>query len=691
MATLQHAAAKGQAVEQAIDSVSIAATQEMTLEEAGITASRASLTNGRTVRMVNVLTQRDIAAAPVQSVNDILKLTAGADVRQRGPLGAGADIGLRGGGSEQMAVLLNGVNIGDPQTAHNTSILPVAPEDIERIEILEGAAARAYGTQALLGAINIITKRHSKPGGSGNMTENTRHTVETSVEGGSFGYISTSVRGSVDSEFWQNSLSATFTRSDGYSRNGAGKLNADLRNVRSFMQGSYARDNFSAQWHAGFIDLNRGANTFYGAGWDDQYEHTMKTFTALQARAHVGKLTLCPSVYWNTSHDRFELIRGDESQVPFNYHRSSVLGFNINTWFDWVAGRTAIAAEVRNEDLVSTTLGEALSRQKHIHGSSRLYDRGMNRTITNLVLEHNIMLPHFALSAGIVAAQCSWGGGHMRVCPGGDISWTPVQRLSLFASLNTALRYPSATELYYSVGGHMADKNLKGEEITTMEGGIRWSDESLHTSAMIFHNRYSNLIDWIRHTDDGPDAPWQSVNFSWMNATGVELHTDIRPSQILHLFSPVMETLSADYCFISQTKQDVAGIQSKYALEYLRHKLVLKAVVRPFAGKTPSDTSPNARSSHSVSTFPRRASSLLSSILLSFSFRWQDRIGSYTDTSGNVARYKPYSVVDVKAEISRQHHSIFVMVNNVFSCRYVDFGNVPQPGIWVSGGIKLRY
>ena len=57
--------------------------------------------------------------------------------------------------------------------------------------------------------------------------------------------------------------------------------------------------------------------------------------------------------------------------MPFNYHRTDIYGANINAWFDWALGRTALGAELRNEDLVSTNLGNALSHSRHIHGSSR--------------------------------------------------------------------------------------------------------------------------------------------------------------------------------------------------------------------------------------------------------------------------------------------------------------------------------
>lgn len=101
-----------------------------------------------------------------------------------------------------------------------------------------------------------------------------------------------------------------------------------------------------------------GSNTFYGAKYDDQFEHTFKTFTAIQAENKKGLFHLRPSIYWNRSMDRFELFRNAPEKYAFNYHRTDVYGVNLNAFFDWTLGRTAFGAELRHENLVSGNLGE---------------------------------------------------------------------------------------------------------------------------------------------------------------------------------------------------------------------------------------------------------------------------------------------------------------------------------------------
>ena len=84
------------------DSVANSPDKEATLDDVEVTGSRAPLALGQAARMVTVLSREDIQAAPVQSINDLLKTAVGVDVRQRGPIGAQTDIGIRGSTCEQI-------------------------------------------------------------------------------------------------------------------------------------------------------------------------------------------------------------------------------------------------------------------------------------------------------------------------------------------------------------------------------------------------------------------------------------------------------------------------------------------------------------------------------------------------------------------------------------------------------------
>ena len=111
---------------------------------------------------------------------------------------------------------------------------------------------------------------------------------------------------------------------------------------------------------------------------------------------------------------------------------------------------------------------------------------------------------------------------------------------------------------------------------------------------------------------------------------------------------------------MNQQKDEQPNIQSQYALEYLRHKLT--ASLRWH---------------------------LCTTLDLTVNYRWQDRMGSYTDINGNVCDYHPYSVVDVRIDWNQEHYSVYLQGNNLTGHHYVDYGNVPQPGCWITGGLKM--
>ena len=614
--------------------------KEATLDDVEITGSRAPLALGQAARMVTVLSREEIQAAPVQSINDLLKMAVGVDVRQRGPIGAQTDVSIRGGTSEQITILLNGINICDPQTGHNAFDLPCDVMDIERIEVLEGPAGRVYGTSSLVGAVNVVTK------------EGRSQRAEVRVEGGSYGYLSAAGRISLPSSLspLTSHLSASMTRSDGYQRAKSGALNSDYSGGKVFYQGGYDTKGIRFDWHAGLSTKGFGSNTFYSAKFDEQFEKTTKLYTAIKGEAK-GWFHLSPSIYWNRSHDRFELIRGSEDKVPFNYHRTDVFGINLNSYFDWLLGRTAVGAEFRNEDIVSGNLGEPLNQPKHISGTDRDYLFGLNRSNLAFHLEHNVLLRRFTLSAGFIAVKNTWNQMPFTLYPGIDASYRIGDNWKIYASYNSSLRMPSFTELYYSVGGHKADKYLKPEELRAIEGGVKFGNRWLTAKAAVFHHHSRDMIDWVRDTRSA-DAPWQSVNLTKVNTLGQEISVQGSWLRVKGFLA---------YCHLHQSKDTPEYLQSQYSLEYLRHKLTAQLQMH-----------------------------IAERLNLTVNYRWQDRMGSYTDTDGQIQPYHPYSVVDARLAWDADTYSIYIAGNNLTCHRYVDYGNVRQPGLWLTVGAKYH-
>ncbi len=621
------------------------------LEAVAVTGSRSAMELGVSARIVSVLDSVTLASMPAMSVNDVLKYSAGVDVRQRGAMGMQTDISVRGGTFDQIAVLLNGINICDPQTGHNAVDFPVSTNEIDRIEILEGPAARVYGTSSLVGAINIVTKKAAD------------NKTSVHLEGGSYGLLNGGMSHDISRGRFSSQLSYSFSRSDGYSRSDSGRLNMDFRGNKAFWSGQYRADAADFEWQLGISGKGFGSNTFYSARYDNQYERTAKTFTSLSMKSR-GKLSFQPALYWNRGTDRFELFRGDPSSVPYNRHRTNVLGANIGAEYTSVAGRTSFGAEIRNEDIVSTNLGDPLKKPK---GKDGRYVVGRNRTNLNLYLDHSLILRKFTFSAGISAIRNSATHEGFGFYPGADASLRISDSWKLYASYNTSLRMPTFTELYYSVGGHKADRNLNPEKMQSLEGGVKYIKSGFSAVLSVYAHHGTDMLDWVRTISEGDDAMWRSVNYTEVNTLGEEITLRFNLPVMLGYRDFFVRNVYLGYSHIDQDKKQEPDIQSRYALEYLRNKIV------------------------AVADFH-----IWNRLFLNLSCRWHDRVGGYElfenhVSTGRKVSYEPYTLLDARLNWNSDRLKIYVEGDNLLDKTYYDHGNIPQPGFWFRGGVVFTF
>jgi len=128
------------------------------LDSVVITTSQVPQTARQTGRNVTVITKKTIEQSYATSFDDLLQQISGVEVQSRGGFGAQGDITMRGSTYTQVLVLVDGMKLNDPLTAHFNGYMPVSITEIERIEVLRGAAAAMYGADAVGGVINVITK-----------------------------------------------------------------------------------------------------------------------------------------------------------------------------------------------------------------------------------------------------------------------------------------------------------------------------------------------------------------------------------------------------------------------------------------------------------------------------------------------------------------------------------------------------
>ena len=600
-----------------------------TLDEVQVSGSLAPLTQLQSARIVSVITSDDIQAAGVQSTNDLLKLASGVDVRQRGGFGIQTDISIDGGTFDQITLLLNGVNISSPHTGHLSADLPVSPQDIERIEILSGADSRVYGGSSFGGCINIVTR------------QDTLRTVAAGAEGGMYGTFQADGRIALTYGKLANRLSGGGGRSEG------GTTNSDWRKGQLYYQGDFSHQQFDLNWQFGFSRKAYGANTFYSAAYPDQFERNERYLLSVGAETK-GKFRFLPTLYWNRSYDNFELQRG--KRFGENFHMTDVYGLRLNGHFSWVAGKTAIGAELRNEGILSTNLGNPLAASDYllVRGESGImYDHKDNRTNVSYSLEHNLLLDRWTVSAGLIANMNTSTGHAFRLYPGIDVAYRPQTNWKLYASYSKGFRLPTFTDLYYKSPTLDGNTNLRPEVNHSMQIGTRYSRPGLQATLRLFYNRGHNMIDWVMYS---ASDIYHATSFELDNM-GVQTEAKLHFAQLCKK-DIFLNSFSVGYTYLHQNRRDTKEIyKSNYALEYLRHKFV-------------------ASLNHKV----------YAKLNATWSLRWQDRMGNY----------KPYANLDLKLQWTEKHWQAYLQGTNLTNCRYFDLGSVRQPGIWVMAGARFN-
>ena len=195
--TLQPAAAQSPAAGEAVEQ----------LPEIVVSASRVPLEAKAVGSAVTVITAEEIERKQARVVSDLLREVPGVAVHRSGPPGTETAVRIRGGEAGHTLVIIDGVKVNDPADGNATyNFGHLLTADIERIEVLRGPQSGLYGSDAIAGVINIVTRKGQGPA-----------TASASVEGGSFGTanVMTHFRGA--GEGYHFSLGATGYRTSGIS------------------------------------------------------------------------------------------------------------------------------------------------------------------------------------------------------------------------------------------------------------------------------------------------------------------------------------------------------------------------------------------------------------------------------------------------------------------------------------------
>ncbi|MFT4018290.1 MAG: TonB-dependent receptor [Agriterribacter sp.] len=476
-----------------LSSVSAAAQQDSTkgtsLNEVVITATRFPKKVSETGKVISVITKEDIERSNGKDLSQILNDEAGLIIN-----GAYSNPGkdksfyLRGAKTDYTVILLNGVPVSDPSgTGGAFDVRMFTPEQIERIEILKGAQSTLYGSDAIAGVINIITKKGAdKPAqGYAGFSAGSYNTIRAnagisgSAEGASYNIGFTHYQTKGISEAEDTTAAKSFDK-DGFNQNA---FNADF-NVR-VAKGLYIKPYFRYTYFKGGYD----GGSFTDA--DATYKAQMFT-TGSQAEYNFGKGALTAfydydevnrifTDSWGTSP-----YAGNKKTLEFfgNYsfsrHMQLLAGIHYNK-------------QKLNDETANPKNPTAELTSPYL--SFFLKDlRGFNLELGGRYNKHSKYGDNFTYSI--------------------NPSFTINDKVKLFANYATAFKAPSLSALY---GPYSANPDLTPETSSTIEGGVQATllSEVLDVRAVYFKRKIENVIIY------GPS--FQLINLDKQNDNGFEI------------------------------------------------------------------------------------------------------------------------------------------------------------------------
>jgi iron complex outermembrane receptor protein len=587
------------------------------LEDVVVSANRVGLKISETDRTVQVVRMDQLRNLPITSVADVLGYIAGVDVQQRGPVGVQADIAIRGATFNQTLVLINGVMVSDPQTGHHNLNLPLQPQDIDRIEVLKGPGAKVYGQNAFAGAINIITKTGDKTG------------VRLAATGGDFGLYDVGASVQLPRGRYKQLLSLNRRAANSFINSD----NTDFGMSTAFYNGVLQGAKQDVNVTAGYNARQFGARNFYVPD-PREYESTEAMFLNVGYRGK-GALQFAPQAYWRRHFDDYRQIRNLPDTLR-NRHTTDVLGFQFNARRVSRVGIMAVGGDFRNENIVSTNLGNS------------------NRTNAGLYIEYRLLLwQRLSITPGMYTNYFTGYG--INAFPGLDLGFTVNENIRLIGNVGRSFRVPTYTEQFFNRGRLnqrvYGSDTLRAEDSWGGEAGVRFTQNGIAAQATAYLRNARQLIDLAKFLSGPPTVadPFVFRNVEQIQTMGVEAELTLLPRQWWGSNFPLSKLRVAyNYIDISRTP---TSFTSRYLFNYLNHQGIVEAHGR-IAGR----------------------------LHASAAFKYENRI----------SLPQPYMLLDARLYWDAKNWRVFVEGSNLTNTTYGVFPGVQLPGRWLRAGFIIE-
>ena len=474
-----------------------------------VTATRTEMPNDQLSTATSVYTRKDIERLQVQSLPDLLKGTSGVDIVQSGGYGKVSSIYMRGNNSTSVLVLIDGIKVGSATTG--TSPIEFIPIDsIERVEIIKGPQSSLYGSEAMGGVIQIITRKGAeteKPsisleaGGGSYNTYKTAGTVSGKWKGNWY-TIGSSGFGSEGINAQQPAYGVNQPDRDGYNNAAVNTRVGHHFDNNGEIEASFMRNQGTALY-----DGNPNKTNFI--------EQVVGTSASMNILSN-----------WRST---LRLGQSQDDQDQFATNGAFSSKFNTSrlnsSWLNQLTitenHQLTSGIDYRLDEINSTTSYKEKSR----------YDGGV---FTEL---HSKLWNDHLINASVRYDNNQQFGDYVTGSAGWRYNWN--HGVSLLSNFGNSFRAPTFNELYYpdttysGVVYQGGNPNLKAEESKSVEVGVLGDHGWGNWGIRAYHTNVDNLIsNW----------PPANVNKAEIDGIETELGTQLlgwRGKLTMNLLNPI--------------------------------------------------------------------------------------------------------------------------------------------------------
>jgi len=619
----------------AVATASEGAESPDSVEAVIVSATRLPTPESQVASSVTVITAEDIAARQERSLPDILKDVPGLNVIRTGGPGGQAAVYMRGTNNNHTKVLVDGIDVSDPSSSNASfDFSQFLTQDIERVEVLRGPQSGLYGSDAIGGVINIITKSGQGPA-----------QLQASAEGGSFETFNQTagVRGSTEQFHYSANVE--------HFHSGATPVTPLELLAPGEVRNDDYYDNLTAATKLGY-DVGQNFDVGLVARYTNAHLRVtgddFSTFPSFPAAQQARSTT---SEYYGraTAHRvSFEGFLDQTLGVSYTRKRTSTLepdspqqslDTGERTKIDWQGALKFTPAHtlVLGAEHARDSIGEPISAANNIDSG---YAELQSRLLEGL---------YAAVNARYDKNDRFGGKVTYRVAPAYTI---PGTGMKLKASVGSGFKAPTLSELFQSFPDFffIANPNLRPETSTGYDLGVEQAlvGQTLRVGVTYYSNRIRNLI----VAAPGPDG----INLSYANigrarTNGVESFAAYSPIEAV--------TLRADYTYTQATDDGT----DQELLRRPKHKASLNA---------------GWQATHALS---------LNATVLTLS-SWID---GNRDFSVPRLSAPGYTVVNLAASFDvNKHLSVFGRVDNLFDRHYQNPVGFLQPTVGAFAGIRAQ-